>query len=306
MKSIPLVSLVTSSALALAVAGSLFPLTLGAQTTVASSLRADAQPTASMFSSSDSPLRANWMHDGPSAGSSGYGGVARPVTAGSYGFRPFSRLAVGVTGGTLGFGPEIGVPLAPRLNLRAGANFFNYSTTIDESGITYDAKVTVRSVQTSVDWFPFHNTFHISPGAMLYNGNKGGATVVLPPGQSITINHSDYYSDTADPLHGTANISFPKAGPQLTVGFGNMVKRGEGKHFSVPVDFGFVYFGTGTAALNFGGSACVKSEGQLLCQKTSAYPEFEQNVLAEQAKIQKNLDYARFYPVLRVGLSYKF
>jgi hypothetical protein len=72
------------------------------------------------------------------------------------------------------------------------------------------------------------------------------------------------------------------------------------------VEVGFVYFGEGQALLNFAGSACSTESGTLYCQNTTGYPEFQQNVLAEQTKIQNDLDYARFYPIVRMELTYKF
>ena len=219
--------------------------------------------------------------------------------------RPFSKLGVGVNVGTLGIGVEAATPLANRFNLRGGGNFFSYSRNIDRSGLTYVANLDLRSVQASLDWFPFGGSFHLSPGAMVYNGTKVAANVQVPTNTAFTLNGVDYYSDPSDPLSGSAKVTFPVAGPQFTAGFGNMVPRKDSKHFSVPFEFGFVYFGTGTTLLNFNGSACT-SPGGVNCQKASSYPGFQTNVTAEEAKIEKYVKYARFYPILRIGVSYKF
>ena len=58
-------------------------------------------------------------------------------------------------------------------------NFFRYSTTFDNDGISYAATLQLRSFDALLDWYPFNGSFHISPGAMLYNGNqlKGNTSV---------------------------------------------------------------------------------------------------------------------------------
>lgn len=219
--------------------------------------------------------------------------------------RPFSKVAVGVSVGTLGIGAEVATPLANRLNLRGGANFLSYSRNIEDNGLNYIANLDLHSGQASLDWFPFGGSFHLSPGVMLYNGTKVGGSVQVPNDASFTINNVRYYSDPSDPLSGSANVTFPKVGPQLMLGFGNMIPRKMGRHFSVPVELGVVYFGTGTTSLNFSGSACT-SFGGVNCQQVTSFTAFQSNVTAEQAKIEKDVKYARFYPVVRIGFSYMF
>ena len=219
--------------------------------------------------------------------------------------RPFSKLGVGVDIGTPGLGAEVATPLANRFNLRGGASFFSYSRNIEHNGITYVASLDLRSGQASLDWFPFGGGFHLSPGVMLYNGSRVAATVQVPNGTSFSLNRVAYFSDPSDPLSGSATIKFPKAGPQFTVGFGNMIPRKKSSHISVPVELGFVYFGTGTTLMNFTGSECT-SPGGVNCQKASSNPTFQANVTAEEAKIEKYVKYVKFYPILQIGLSYKF
>jgi hypothetical protein len=122
---------------------------------------------------------------------------------------------------------------------------------------------------------------------------------------SFTLNSVRFYSDPSDPLSGSAHVTFPNVAPQFTIGFGNMISRKQAKHFSIPVELGVAYFGTGTTSLNFNGSACT-SPGGVNCQKASSFTSFQSSVTGEQATIQKDVKYARFYPILRVGLSYKF
>ncbi len=219
--------------------------------------------------------------------------------------RPFSRLGIDVNVGTLGIGAEVATPLATRFNLRGSGNFFHYSTSTNQSGLTYVATLDMQSAQASLDWFPFGGSFHLSPGIMLYNGTKPVWSIQVPTNTSYSLNNVDYYSDPSDPLSGSFKVTFPTMGPQFTIGFGNMIPRKNSKHFSFPFELGFVYFGTGTTSSNFSGSACTAPNG-VNCLPISSYPGFQTNLAAEDAKIETYVKDARFYPILRMGLSYKF
>jgi hypothetical protein len=220
--------------------------------------------------------------------------------------KPFSAFALGVSMGTQGAGVETAVPLSRNTNLRGGAEFFRYNTTGLRDGVTYTANLALQSAQTSLDWFPFHGAFRISPGFMFYNATTVTANLNVPANQSFTVNDVNYYSSAASPLTGSAGVTFPRAGPRITIGWGNMIPRRKSKHFSMPTEFGMAYFGTGTTLLTFTGSACAAPNSPATCQPVSSYPGFQSNVTAEQAKIQKDLVYARFYPILKIGLSVKF
>jgi hypothetical protein len=120
---------------------------------------------------------------------------------------------------------EAATPLAGRLNLRGGFNLFGYDRTFHKDGVTYAGQLQFRSAEAHVDWFPFGRSFHVSPGALIYNGNQVSANASVAGGQSFTLNSTSYLSDPADPVTGNGKISFAKGGPMLTVGFGNLVPR---------------------------------------------------------------------------------
>lgn len=219
--------------------------------------------------------------------------------------RPFSRLGVDANVGTLGVGVEIATPLATRFNLRASGNFFRYNTNINRGGLIYATALDMRSAQASLDWFPWRNAFHLSPGVMFYNGIQMTANIQAPANTSFTINGATFYSDPSDPLTGYGKVTFPTVGPQLTIGLGNMIPRSNHKHFSFPIDAGVVYFGSGTILLNFSGSECL-APGGVFCQKASSSPNFQADVAAAKSQVRTYVNYFGLYPILRMGVSYKF
>src|SRR5579864_624425 len=81
--------------------------------------------------------------------------------------KPFSRLGVAVKASLLGAGIEAATPLTPRSNLRAGFNMFSYDRGFNKDGVAYDGQLRFRSVEAHYDWFPFHGSFHVSPGALV-------------------------------------------------------------------------------------------------------------------------------------------
>lgn len=220
--------------------------------------------------------------------------------------RPFSQAAIGVSVGTQGIGGEAATPLLRSLNLRGGADIIHASASFTSSGINYSGNLALQSGQLSLDWFPFHGSFRLSPGVMFYNGSNVNAGLAVPANQHFTVNSVTYYSSATSPLTGNATATWPKAGPRITFGFGNMLPRRVGRHFAWTSEFGMAYFGTGTVTLGFSGSACTQQNAPATCFQANTNSTFQANVAAEQAKIQKNMVYARFYPIIRTGLSYRF
>jgi hypothetical protein len=216
--------------------------------------------------------------------------------------RPF-QTALGVKVSPLGIGVETAVPLSSRFNLRAGTNFFGYGGTFSSSGVNYTANLHFLSVETSLDWFPWGRSFHISPGALIYNGNRITGNALIPAGDNFTLNGTSYVSDPADPAHGSGNLQFAEAAPKLTIGWGNLVPRIE-KHFSFPVELGFAYMGDPKVALHFTGSVC--DSGMQGCQSIANDQAAQANVAAEQQRLYKDARYARFFPLLSTGFAYRF
>lgn len=216
---------------------------------------------------------------------------------------PFSGLALGVNVGLLGVGVDAATPLSKNFNLSGGASFFSYSDNLTSDGIQYDANLRFRSVEASLDWFPMAGGFHISPGVLLYNGNQITGNAAVPGGQTFTLNHVQYMSSTTDPVTGNGSLTFNKAAPDLTVGFGNMIPR-SGRHLSVPIELGFAYVGDPKVALNLAGTVCDPSGAN--CQTIASSPAVQANVTAQQAKLENDVSPAKVYPIFRLGLAYSF
>ena len=223
------------------------------------------------------------------------------------GVRPFSAVAVAIKVGVGGIGFDVATPLARKLNLRGGGEFFSYSPSLTEDGIDVNGSVNFKTVDMHVDFFPFGGSFRLSPGLTLYNGNHLNALATIPGNQTFSLGDGDYYSSPTDPVHGTFDVAFGnKVAPSFTLGFGNMIPR-SGKHFSVPFEIGFEYIGAPTITLSLTGTACQQGQPAAVgCQSISTDATTQANIRQEQLDLNSDLSPARFYPIASIGLSYKF
>jgi hypothetical protein len=114
----------------------------------------------------------------------------------------------------------------------------------------------------------------------------------------------DYVSNPADPAHGSGKIKFNQAAPTITVGWGNLVSRKEGKHFSIPFEVGVAFQGSPKATLNMAGSVC-DSTG-INCVNAATDANVQSNVISEQNKINNDISFLKVYPIISAGIGYKF
>jgi len=291
----------------------LSPIALSAQTATASPVLYAASAAPTSFSSSIAP-DAFVAAAAPSSA----------ATASSKGSSlPFSGIAVGVKVGFAGIGFDVATPLIPqRINLRGGADFFNYSANgtyganSTSTGYVINGTLKFQSANAMVDWFPFHGTFRISGGMTMYNNTYVTATASIPAGQSISLNSVKYYSEpynaTTNPaglLTGSGLLTIGgKTAPRVTIGTGNMLpKKG---HFRFESEIGFEYISQPTVTFNnFTGTGCTGYNSSTNtysgCGSITSTNAAWTNVINEQNKLNNDLNALRFFPILSFGLSYK-
>lgn len=195
-------------------------------------------------------------------------------------------FAIGAKASTLGAGVEVTTNVVPLLaNLRIQGNGFNYNTTINNTNVAYDAKLKLRSVGAIADIYPFLvGKFRVSIGAY-YNDNSLSLTGV-PTGGTYTFNGVTYTAAQAGTVTGT--MTFNKFAPYLGIGWGDSVSSGSPLGFNF--DLGVLYQGKPKTTLTATGNT----------------PGLASNVAAEQAKLDNNVKKYKFYPVVAVGVTWKF
>jgi len=214
-------------------------------------------------------------------------------------------VGVGVKFSLLGAGAEVAVRVSHRSNVRAGFNMITYDRTFNKDGISYDGQIQFKSIEAHYDFFPWAGNFHVSPGVLAYIGDPIIADASVPANQSFSLGGFTYYSDPANPAHGNGKINFNQAAPTVTVGWGNLVPRRASKHFSIPFEIGAAFQGSPKATLNLAGNVCVTAPG-VNCVNAATDPTVQSNVVAEQNKVNNDLSFFRVYPLISIGVGYKF
>jgi len=201
------------------------------------------------------------------------------------------HLSVGVTGGTLGIGPEVGYRVNETIGIRANATFLSVSHDISSDDIDYDGKVKLNSGGVMLDVYPFGGGFRISGGARI-NKNKARG-IGQPTGGTFDINGQSYDASTLV-TSVRADTDIKDFAPALTVGYGGGTSSG------------FV-FGIEAGAL-FQGSVKIKPltiTGQCATTPTLC-PGLAADLDAERQSVNDDIDDYKVYPILQLTVGYRF
>ena len=213
------------------------------------------------------------------------------------------KVGIGVKISTLGGGFEVATQVTPRSNLRAGFNIFSYSRAFNKDGIAYNGQLGFKTVEAHYDIFPLANGFRISPGVLVYIGDPITANDSVPGGESFSLGGRQFFSDSAAPVTGNGKIDFNRAAPTITLGWGNLVRR-DSKHFSVPFEIGVAFQGTPKANLNLAGNVCTSPTAN--CRSVASDPMVQSQIPLEETKINNSLSLFKVYPIISIGVGWKF
>ncbi len=211
---------------------------------------------------------------------------------------------------TMGINLQTAVNLSAHLNLRGTGNFFNYTVNnISTHGFNVTGTLNLAAAGVSLDYFPFpSHGLRISPGLLFTDQNDVHATMIAAGGTSFTLNNVTYYSSQSNPVSGIASLNLHKQSPAptLTLGWGNIIPR-SGGHWSFPVEVGAAYMGQPKLAMSLvSGQVCANPQGTLGCQNVVGNADVNNNLQAQIAKDQKDLNPYRFYPIVSFGVGYSF
>ncbi len=198
-------------------------------------------------------------------------------------------LTVGV--GTSGVAVHLSTPLSESFNARVGYNGLSRSMEDSTDDVTYDLKLKLATFDALVDYFPMQGAFRLTAG-LVHNGNKFEGNGRPAGNGSYTVNGNTYNGSTFGRLNAT--VEFRKVAPYLGIGFGNAVAKDKGWGFSS--DFGVLFQGTPKTSVTNNG--CTASAP--VCTQIATDMRAENDSLHDEMKDFK------FWPVVRVGVSYKF
>lgn len=191
-------------------------------------------------------------------------------------------LGIGTAGGTLGARYNINENFA----LSGDINGFHYNKSFTAKNVDFDGKLKMFNVGVYGDYFPFAGNFHISAGLILGN-DKVDANAKHNAYSTIKLNGVTYNFTPNDKID--AQVKFAKVRPYLGVGYSSRSTKGFGFFGSLGVAYGKMTTDTSASA------------------SLRALPGFDYNLGKERQKIEDKANkYLKFYPIIKVGVSYAF
>jgi hypothetical protein len=204
--------------------------------------------------------------------------VVMPAHAQSGGFY------AGVTGGTLGIGPELGFR-SSNFGVRGNASFLGVSREIESDGVNYDGDLRLRSFGAMADLYPGGGGFRISAGARI---NRNRIELKATPTGTVEIGNVEYLATQVGVLNG--EIRANKLAPVLTIGWAGGPSRG----FKFGIDAGAMFQGSPEVTK-------LQVTGPLATNTA-----FQQQLAIERAEVEDDIDRFKVYPVLQLSLGYLF
>ncbi len=207
------------------------------------------------------------------------------------------HIYAGITGGTLGIGPEVGYRLNERLGVRASASFLGVSHEFDSDDITYDGSVDLESYGAMLDVYPFGGGFRISGGFRI-NNNRAKAKAT--PTDSVQIGDREYFPDEIGTLSTSTDIK--DFAPALTIGYAGSNRSG----FVFGVEAGALFQGrVGINKVNITG-ICAPGNTDRDEFEDEACEDIVDDLEAERRSIQDDVDDYKVYPILQLTIGYRF
>lgn len=205
----------------------------------------------------------------------------------AFGAQAASASPVEVYGGvgTDGLGLGAGLGLTSHFGARAEVDGFHLSHNFSSGDMHFDADVTLIHGGLFADYFPIPSVFpvRLTAGVLVGGDNLSGDATSTSGSYTFNGVSVDANGET---VH--AKLKYPTLRPYLGIGFGhNPNKRG----LSMAFDAGVAY---GKPKVSFDVPAdIVSAAGQ-------------ENVSAEEANLQQKANDLRFYPIVKVSVTYRW
>jgi hypothetical protein len=204
-------------------------------------------------------------------------------------------MAVGLRVGTTGIGLDYELALGRYFGVRVGYSGFDYSHSVSTSDVDYHGTFRLSMGSALADWYPMHGAFHVTAG-IIANGTRLDVTGQPAAGGTYTINGNTYTSADIGSLTGRLKFGLA-ASPYVGLGWGNEVRTNH--HVHVLFDIGAIYGGTPDVTLN---GVC----GPAAPTGSSACSMLQSDVQNERLKLQHDVTLVKWYPVIDLGVAYRF
>ena len=214
-------------------------------------------------------------------------GVCAPLLA-------HAELGIYAKGGTLGLGGGIGYGISDAVTARLGYTTYNFNHDVDQTDVSYKGKFEMGGTEALLDWHPFAGTFRVT-GGLVFSRNKIDVDANLNK-STVTINGSVYPTAAIGSLNGT--VKFKSTVPYLGIGWGNVA--GKDGNFHLVADIGVEFQGSPDVKLHGGCTAAFQTSNPAECAQLAS------DIQAEEKDLNNQLSDYKWWPVLSLGVAYRF
>ncbi|MET0533629.1 MAG: hypothetical protein ABW171_05335 [Steroidobacter sp.] len=196
-----------------------------------------------------------------------------------------SRWSLGVTGGTLGIGPQLAFRPNAYVGFRANAGFLSVSRDEEVDDIEYTGDADLNSYGAMLDWFPMGGGLRISIGG---RANNTEIELVGSPTTNVTVGNTTYTPQQIGTLSGT--VTTDDFAPLLTLGYGGTL----GKGFTFGAEIGVLFQGEPQIS-------DLRATGLL-----ASTPQLRADIEREERDIEDEISDYDLWPILQLELQYRF
>jgi hypothetical protein len=194
--------------------------------------------------------------------------------------------SVGISASTQGAGVELGYDISDQVGVRLVGNYFSISDTVRGEDVRYKGDLELLTAGLLADFYLFDSNFHLTGGAY-YNGNE--VDVRATPTQNVTIGNNVYTPAQLGTLTGHAD--YRDFAPYAGIGYsGNRFERG----WAFIADAGVMFQG--------GARVTLASNSPV----AALPPTFGADLERERQSIKDDIDDLKYFPVVKIGLAYRF
>ncbi|HEX5719542.1 MAG TPA: hypothetical protein VF179_25505 [Thermoanaerobaculia bacterium] len=211
---------------------------------------------------------------------------------------PAAALAeVGIAGtaGTLGLGAELTIGGSSQLEGRLGIHGYEYSERREASDIEYDGEASLRTATAFLDWHPGGRSFRLT-GGLVYNATEVTGSSLAPASGVYDIGGVPVPVALVGTLDG--KVEFDPIVPYAGLGWGRA--PGSGSGFGVTLDLGVIFQGEGEVTL----TPIIPAGSPL--NEPLAREALQILIEREERELQEDIVDYDMYPVVSLGISYRF
>jgi len=195
-------------------------------------------------------------------------------------------LAISGKAGTLGLGGELTTAITSNVNARVGLNTLDFDYDDEFDNVEYDVGLGFSSFSALVDWYLFDSSFRISGGLISMDHTLD---LDATPSESVDIGDGTYTPAQIGTLSGDVDID--GVAPYIGIGWGDPMDPD--KRWGFYCDFGVAFTDSPDVSLAANGTL-------------ASDPTFQANLAKERREIEDDLEPFKFYPVLSLGIYFRF